>query len=572
MKTEIIEKLETLLAQEDILSVNEEFKTLTDEFYKIINEEERLFEVEKLNRIEAGEQAESIEKPVDELVDKFKTIQHDFKSKKKVVIEEKKLAEENNLSVKKQLIKDLKTLIQEEEHIGKAIQTIQSIQEKWRSVGPIPRNFRQEIQKDYSNLMDEFQYNINIYKEIKDHDLTKNAGLKEAVVAKLKALADEKSIKTVEQKLHLLQDEWNDIGGTTASAWETLKTDYWDTVNAIYNRIKEFYDGKRIEQKENILKKLALIDTLDELLAIPCETSKDWKSVTDKIIAIQNDWKKIGFGPKKENEIVWKGFRAKCDQFFDAKNEFFKDINADFDKIKDQKMALIEKVNAIKDSEEWNETTKFIVNIQKEWKKLGSAGQRNENKLWKKFRAPIDAFFAKKDAHFESLDKANAGNLEAKEALIKKVEAYKIPKDSASAIKDLQTLSKEFNAIGNVPFKEKDRIYSAFKKALNEKYDAIEMDAVEKEKIMYAAKIESIYNSPNVDKELDKEVYFLRNKIDEKIKEKSQVETNLSFFANTDESNPMLKSVMQKVANIEKDISSFKLKLNLLNNYDQESE
>ena len=221
MKTEIIEKLETLLAQEDILSVNEEFKTLTDEFYKIINEEERLFEVEKLNRIEAGEQAESIEKPVDELVDKFKTIQHDFKSKKKVVIEEKKLAEENNLSVKKQLIKDLKTLIQEEEHIGKAIQTIQSIQEKWRSVGPIPRNFRQEIQKDYSNLMDEFQYNINIYKEIKDHDLTKNAGLKEAVVAKLKALADEKSIKTVEQKLHLLQDEWNDIGGTTASAWET---------------------------------------------------------------------------------------------------------------------------------------------------------------------------------------------------------------------------------------------------------------------------------------------------------------------------------------------------------------
>ena len=205
--------------------------------------------MEKLNRIEAGEQAESIEKPVDELVDKFKTIQHDFKSKKKVVIEEKKLAEENNLSVKKQLIKDLKTLIQEEEHIGKAIQTIQSIQEKWRSVGPIPRNFRQEIQKDYSNLMDEFQYNINIYKEIKDHDLTKNAGLKEAVVAKLKALADEKSIKTVEQKLHLLQDEWNDIGGTTASAWETLKTDYWDTV-------KSFMMVKELSKKKISLKNL----------------------------------------------------------------------------------------------------------------------------------------------------------------------------------------------------------------------------------------------------------------------------------------------------------------------------
>ncbi|MFD1551512.1 hypothetical protein DNU06_03590 [Putridiphycobacter roseus] len=572
MKTEIIEKLETLLAQEDILNINEEFKTLSDDFYKIIKEEERLFEIEKLNRIEAGEKPEAIEKPLDELIDKFKSIQHDFKSKRKALVEQKKLSEEGNHSVKKQLIKEVKTLIQEEEHIGKAIQAIQAIQEKWRNVGPIPRNVRQDIQKEYSNLMDEFQYNINIYKEIKEHDLTKNAVLKEAVIAKLKALVSEKNIKSVEQKLHLLQDEWNDIGGTSAEAWESLKTNYWDTVNAIYTRIKEFYDGKRIEQKENILKKLALIDKIDELLALPCESSKDWKSVTDKIITVQNDWKKVGFGPKKENEIVWKGFRAKCDQFFDAKNEFFKDINADFDKIKDQKLALIEKVNAIKNSEDWNETTKFIVNIQKDWKKLGSAGQRNENKLWKKFRTPIDAFFTKKDAHFDSLDKANAGNLDLKEDLIKKIEEFKVDTDPAAAIKNLQILSKEFNAIGNVPFKEKDRIYAAYKKALNEKYESIEMDEVEKEKIMYSAKIDAIFNSPNMDRELDKEVYFLRSKIDEKIKEKSQVETNLSFFANADESNPLLKSVMQRVENIDKEINNFKLKLNLLNNYDQESE
>lgn len=572
MKTEIIDKLESLLAHEDILSVNDEFKTLTDEFYKIINEEERLFEVEKLERIEAGEKAEDIVKPADELADKFKAVNQAFKAKRKELVEAKKAAETANLSTKKGLITELKALIAEEEHIGKAIKAIQDIQARWREVGPIPRDKRQDIQKDYSNLMDQFQYNINIYKEIKEHDLTKNGALKEAIVEKLKALESEKSMKVVEQKLHKLQDEWNDIGGTTAEAWEKLKDEYWNTVNGLYAKIREFYDGKRLEQKENILKKLALIDQVDEVLALTPEDNKAWKTATDQILAIQADWKKVGFGPKKENEIVWKGFRAKCDQFFDAKNEFFKDINADFDKVKVKKEALIEKLAGIKDSTDWGEGTKLIVDLQRQWKQLGSAGQRNENKLWKKFRDPIDAFFAKKEAHFEALDSANAGNLTLKEALIKKIADYKMGKDAQANIAQLQEFSKEFAGIGNVPFKEKDRIYKAYKEALDAKYDALDMDKAEKEAILYNAKIESIYSSPNMERELDREAQFLRGKIDTLVKEKAQVETNLSFFANSDPKNPLLKSVNKQIEGFDEGIKSIKAKLKALYNFDQESE
>jgi len=324
MKAEIIEKIENLANHDDILSVGDEFKTLTDEFYKITNEEDRLFEIEKLNRIESGEKAEDIQKPVDELMEPFKAAMSAFKDKRKAIIEAKKEAEASNLSVKKGLISELKELIAQEEHIGKAIKAIQDIQARWREVGPIPRDKRQDIQKDYSNLMDEFQYNINIYKEIKGHDLTKNAALKEAVIEKLKALESEKSIKVVEQKLHLLQDEWNDIGGTSAEAWETIKENYWGTVNGLYAKIRDFYDGRRAEQKENIVKKLALIDKVDEVLAEIPTDNKTWKKATDQILAIQAEWKTVGFGPKKENEIVWKGFRAKCDQFLTLKMNFLK--------------------------------------------------------------------------------------------------------------------------------------------------------------------------------------------------------------------------------------------------------
>ncbi|MFK8036649.1 MAG: DUF349 domain-containing protein [Crocinitomicaceae bacterium] len=572
MKTEIIEKIENLANHEDLLSVGDEMKSLTDEFYKIVNEEERLFEVEKLERIEAGEKTEEILKPVDELLEKFNAAVQNYKEKRKAIIEAKKAEEATNLSTKKSLISELKELVANEEHIGKAIKAIQDIQSRWREVGPIPRDKRQDIQKDYSNLMDEFQYNINIYKEIKGHDLTKNAALKETVIGKLKALESEKSMKVLEQKLHQLQDEWNDIGGTTTEAWETLKENYWNTVNGLYGKIRDFYDGRRAEQKENILKKLALIDKIDEVLAIEQVDNKTWKTATDQILSIQAEWKTIGFGPKKENQIVWKGFRAKCDQFFNAKNEFFKDINADFDKVKAKKEALIEKLDGIKDSENWNDTTKLIVDLQRQWKQLGSAGQRNENKLWKKFREPIDAFFAKKDGHFEALDQANAGNLSLKEDLIKKIEAYKVPKDAKVGIAQLQEFSKSFSTIGNVPFKEKDRIYKAYKAALDNKYNDLDMEQSEKEAILYSAKIESIYNSPNMERELDKEAFFIRNKIDNLIKEKTQVETNLSFFANSDPNSPMLKSVKTQIEGIGKSVDSYKAKLKALYNFDQESE
>jgi len=572
MKTEIIAKIEALLINEQVHQLNDEFKTLSDQFYQIIKEENHQFDIKKLERIEAGEEAEDIQKSADPLDEQFRTLNQTFKARSKAEFEQQKAEESVNLNTKKELIVELKTLIDTEKNIGKAIQIIKDIQEKWRSTGSIPRNKRQEIQKEYSNLMDDFQYNINIYKEIKDHDLVKNGRLKNTLVEQLKTLLQEDNIKTLETKLHQIQNEWNEIGGTSAEEWEKLKTDYWETVNELYKKVRLFYDGRREEQKENIVKKLALIDKVDEVLELDCETQSEWQKSTNKIIAIQNEWKTIGFGPKKENEIVWRGFRAKCDIFFNAKKEFFKDINSEFDKVKNQKLLLIEKVKAIKDSTDWNETTKFIVNIQKDWKKLGSAGQRHENKLWKNFRDPIDTFFDRKDAHYEALDKNNAGNLALKEALIEEIKAYKIKKDPKAALNDLKAFSKSFSGIGHVPYKSRDIVYNAYQKVLDEKYEAINLDKNEKDAILYQVKVEGIYNSPNMDREVEKENFAIRKMIDEKTKEKNQVETNLSFFANSDQNNPLLKSVKDRITTIEGDIQGLKAKLSLLNNFDQESE
>ena len=202
-----------------VLNSANEFNDLVTEFYKIQDEEERQWEIAKLERIEAGEKAESIEKPVFPMLAEFKAFSNVFKEKKKVEVQAQKEAEKVNLGKKKALIAAFADLVQNEENIGRAIGRFKDIQESWKEVGPIPRDKRQGIQKEFSILVDTFQYNINIYKEIKDHDLTRNLKLKQDVIGNLKGLLELTKIKDIEKKLHAFQEEWDGIGGTRQEDW-----------------------------------------------------------------------------------------------------------------------------------------------------------------------------------------------------------------------------------------------------------------------------------------------------------------------------------------------------------------
>ena len=243
MKAEIVAQIKTLAEQELVLDSANAFNDLVTEFYKIQDEEERQWKIKKLERIEAGEKPEAIEKPVYPMLSEFRVFSNLFKEKKKVEIQALKELEKVNLGKKKALIAGFSDLVQNEENIGRAIGRFKDIQESWKEVGPITRDKRQGIQKEFSNLVDTFQYNINIYKEIKDHDLSRNSKLKTEVIEKIKGLLELQKIKDVEKKLHAYQDEWNGIGGTHQDDWKKIKKDYWDTVNKVYEKILK-YIGK----------------------------------------------------------------------------------------------------------------------------------------------------------------------------------------------------------------------------------------------------------------------------------------------------------------------------------------
>ncbi len=564
MKAEIVAKIKALAEQEVVLSSANEFNDLVVEFYRIQDEEERQWEIKKLERIEAGEKPEAIEKPIYPLLAEFKVFSNVFKEKKKVEIQAQKDEEKANLSKKKALIAALADLVQNEENIGRAIGRYKDIQESWKEVGAIPRDKRQSIQKEFTTLVDTFQYNINIYKEIKDHDLSRNLKLKQEVIVNIKALLEFDKIKDVEKKLHAYQDEWNGIGGTHQEDWEKIKEEYWGVVNQVYEKIHAFYEVRRSEQAENIAKKRALIEHAKEVNGQEANDHKTYKKVTDQLLALQAEWKTIGFGPKQENEEVWQEFRSICNDFFARKKEFYSDRDSKFDGIKQQKEKLIEAINVIKDSTDWKTGTQKIIALQKQWKEIGSAGPKFENQLWKKFRGPIDHFFNAKDGHFAEKDEANKENLTKKQALIEKLTAYKVSDDAQKTVNDLREISKEFSEIGNVPFADKDAIYKAYKDALDEKYNAIKLDKDEKEKMLFQARLDTLLGSPNKDKLIEQEQRTIRSKIDGLNKEILQFENNLGFFSNADESNPLFKNVTQNIEKARNQIDGHKLRLKII--------
>ena len=319
---------------------------------------------------------------------------------------------------------------------------------------------------------------------------------------------------------------------------------------------------------ENLTKKNELLALTKEFVAqLPTDLDQSgWETNTAKILQFQEDWKKIGFGPKKENEEVWREFRAQCDAFFARKKEFYGGLQQVFDQVAHEKQKLIEKAESLKDSQDWKNTANQIIELQKKWKDLGNAGQRNEQKLWRQFRSACDAFFNARQKHFEAADAEFEDNLALKKELIARIEGYKIGDDKKQAIADLKQFSTDFSAIGKVPMKVKDTVYAAYKAAIDKVYSELKLEGAEKTKIMFQAKIDTMAGSPDASRSFSREKQDLRKQIDTIKSEIIQLENNLGFFAKSKGADALKLEVEKKIAKANEEIEAIKQKIKMIPN------
>jgi hypothetical protein len=565
-KRELLEELVALTANEDVFSVAREINELKVRFDDAIIEMERL---DQIAQLEAAEKEEEYEpKDIRSLRKAFNEEYNGFRDKLKVQSDLRNAQENENLKQKNELITRLNKVIQEEENIGSALNAYKEIQETWKTIGDIPRAKRDDIQKEYSRLLEQFFYNLKIYRELKDHDLRRNQQLKEEVISKLASLVASDSIKETEATLKVLQNEWEDIGPVANEEWERLKSEYWGHVKKIYERIHAFYDERRNALQENINKKKEILKEAEELVASiqDFDSVKAWDQATENLLKLQENWRAIGFGPRKENEEIYKSFRGLADTFFASKKAYFEVVQQGFKKIADAKAELVAKAEAIKDSTDWKATADQLVKLQKQWKNVGSAGPKQEQRLWTAFRAACDHFFNARQKNFEDQDKELEVNLEKKLALIAEIEAYQPSDDKQQSLVDLKSFAANFNALGKVPLKQKDDVYNAFKRGLDKHYGQLKLEGEEKEKILFQARIDTLSASADAGRAFSKERADIRQQIEKIKSEILQLENNLGFFARSKGADALRKEVEAKINGANQRIESLKRKLKLIPN------
>ncbi len=542
MKQELLEKFRALLAGELSKESITEQKQLIAEYRNEIEKEQK----EQLDRFLSdpeNDKNDFVPAP-DPLNDEFVSLLTEFNDKRKNFAEARAQEERTNLKAKEEIINSITTITNNEENISKAFSSFNELQERWKNIGRIPGDKHQEITTAYHAAVDNFYYHIRIYKDLKDFDLKKNHEHKREILERIKALQGKENIKELEEAIKALQHEWFEMGPVPQDAYEALKADFSAACDVIYAKIKQHYSTLKDQLAENLTKKQSLLDKASNFIAGELDSHKGWQKATEKIIALQEEWKAVGFGPKKENEEIWHRFRALCDTFFANKHKYYESLNKDFEINRVRKEELCEKAEAIQASTNWKDTAEKLVKLQQRWKEIGSAGQKHEQKLWTRFRAACNAFFDAKKVHFSSQDEKLGENLQQKQAMLEKIKATTFGDDKEANLTTIKALIKDWNAIGHVPRNEMNKINNEYQALIDQKFEESKIDKDELEYSKFIARVQSYLNEEDSDYLIRKEKRFLDDKIRELEHQVIQYENNLGFFANSKGADKMLKDVM----------------------------
>lgn len=569
-KGELIARLEELLAQEDIEQASEAVEGVKEAYEALVAATQQEHPAEVVEGEAVSAEGAPTEAPVlaiesaplhDEDDKRFKQLMDSFHQRVNDIRRRKAKEEADNLAAKKAVMEELRSLITGEENIGTAFQKFKDLQEKWKTIGNVPAQQYRELQSDYSHLLDEFFYHIRIYKELRDHDLRKNTALKQALISDMQSLSQKDNIRELEQQVRDYQEKWHQVGPVLKEEWEAIRDGFWNATRAVYDKIHEHYKVRRAEHEANLQAKQALIEKVTTLTAdIGTPNAKEWKTLTDQVIELQNAWKAVGFATKKDNERVWKEFRNACNAFFDAKKAYFDKLKDQYKDARDRKQALLDEALKLKDSTEWRQTADKLKVLQQRWKEAGSAGPRDENRLWTRFREACDTFFQNRKATFEKLDAEQAVHAQEKEALLTEIEGFQLSGDRGKDLDTLKSFSQRWMNSGRVSPKLYDALSERYRLALDKHYGQLKLEGEERRRMQFQDHVDSLKNGPDGKDRIERESRFIKRKIEELENEMRQMERNMGMFNFKSASGEaMRKDMEKKIEKLGRDVERLKV-------------
>ena len=496
--------------------------------------------------------------------ERFNLLYKTYKDKRSAQNRQAEAEREENLKIKQGIIEELKVLVQKEESMDKTFQEFRDLQERWRNTGPVPQAQLNGLLETYHHHVENFYNYIKINKELRDLDLKHNLEEKTALCEEAEKLEEGNDIAGAFKQLQLLHARWKEIGPIPKeqkeSLWERFKT----ASSQINDKYHKFFETLKEEQENNLQIKENLCTKAEAITAEEYKTMAQWQAATQKILDLQQEWKQAGNVPQKERNRIYKKFRSICDIFFEKKRTFHAELDIELEKNLQLKIALCEKVEAIKDSTDWKTTTDKIIACQKEWKKIGPAPRKYSNKVWARFRAACDVFFNNKSLHFKDKDAEQEQNLELKKALIEEVKQFTLSGDSEEDIEKLKDFQNRWSKIGFVPIKEKDSIQEEFRSIINHWFDQLNLDEFDKNLERFRAKISTLDTDENKEYKIINEREKLVAKIRQLETDIHTWENNIGFITKSNKSQGLLNELESKIGKTRQRLNLLQEKLKAL--------
>lgn len=545
---ELSQMFEGLMADEERMKRAKEAENIKTAFYKKLTKEKA--EVKPADTAEEAEAASNIFESVE---NGFKALYGMFK-KERAEFNRKQEEERNvNLVAKQAVIEDLKALVDKQEDVTATFPEFRDIQARWREIGPVPATAFRDLNDTYQFYVEKFYDKVQINREMRDLDFSKNLEAKTAFCEEAEKLAEDENVIDAFKELQKLHEQWKEFGPVAKEyrdqIWERFKA----ATAKINKNYQAYFEGQKEQHEENLQAKTALCEKVEEIVAREEINANEWSALTKEIEEIQKQWKTIGYASKKENQKIYARFRAANDKFFERKRLYYAEYKDGMSANAERKLAIVEKAESLKESTEWKKTTEALIQLQKEWKEIGAVPRKKAEALWKRFRAACDEFFARKEENAKS-ESGFRENLRAKKALVEEIKAME-PSEDKSLMKDLlQSFQEKWNAIGFVPFKEKDAINKAYRDAIAEKFGDL-LGGNRGNRNAGGRGPAKAQKAPLTEKDkLIQQYNRLQQEVD-------TCENNIGFFAASKNAAPLISQMQEKIEGYRKELKELEAKI-----------
>ena len=523
-------------SSEGAMSRSKELEAIKSAFYKLLS---------KLKGESDGE-SRAENDPFEVVEQNFKAIYSDYKRERAEYMSRLEAEREESLKKKKAIIEELKALVEGQEDVSSQFTVFRELQNRWREAGPVPVQSYRDINDTYQYYVEKFYDMVKINRDLRDLDFKKNLEAKEAFCAAAEKLAENENVVNAFHELQKLHEQWKEYGPVAKEKREEIWDRFKAATSVINKKYQAHFEGLKAQQEDNLEKKKVLCEKLEEIAEREIKNTADWNQLSKEIESLQAEWRTIGFATKKENQKIYDRFRAACDKFFERKREHYTTIKDSMSANLEKKQAIIAQAEALKSSTEWKKTADQLIALQKQWKEIGAVPRNKSEQLWKRFRAACDEFFANRDANSGG-ENDYYGNLKSKKRLIEEVRAYQCSEDDAANAAQMRSFNEKWQAIGHVPFKEKDKINDEFRTAMHEKFPLF-------------AKQRGQANQGHSAKNPKDSLIAKYNALQQDV---VTYENNIGFFAASKNSAPLIQQMQQKIDDAKAELRRLEEKIRL---------